>query len=493
MSHKYTFSREEVSYYIGSISVGDSLLANRSKLILQRLCKEIEAGRRFEQSDNNKIELTVNGLLTTCGDYYKVKRWCLNLLSLIGTYNSLPNIRNVITDKNNPEDVKYSALAALLRLVGPNSDKVFIKKHFPEESILLSSLMVHHNKKINYGKQVDINNASLDVLKQSLVLVGKNLAPNNLFHPHHSNSEFIRELSKHDDEIVSQYAIWAVSNNKNLKISDIGTNINDCEKFPPNVRGYIYRAIGRNESDIVKYRDLFENATYDLDNNVRCSAATGIIKTYYDGIESITLDWLNRENSCVDTRMAIIDHMIINSNDRPFYSSRIIQEFQENSTTKQKDRMLANATGLRIYAKMKRINLQSENYDLFEGGVLVSININNLTNNGNMSLTGSAINNGAISTTSNDEKFNEIVLEIINQLKSIEDETKIDGKDELIEAAEKIIKDKNIKKDSFLDKASKFVDTAEASFNLGEKVKPIIEFIGKNLPILSQIVASNIG
>ena len=62
----------------------------------------------------------------------------------------------------------------------------------------LAALQNTDPRKINLsGIRIDVYNADERVLRLALITVGLNRDIENLFHPKHSNSEFVRHLGQH--------------------------------------------------------------------------------------------------------------------------------------------------------------------------------------------------------------------------------------------------------------------------------------------------------
>jgi hypothetical protein len=71
---------------------------------------------------------------------------------------------------------------------------------------------------------LDVETASPDLLKLGLVVVGLDRAPLNMFHPKHDNAQIVKALGGHHDRIVSQYSIWAITENRTLRLADLGVD-----------------------------------------------------------------------------------------------------------------------------------------------------------------------------------------------------------------------------------------------------------------------------
>ena len=99
---------------------------------------------------------------------------------------------------------------------------------------------------------VNIETASPDQLKLALVVVGLDRAPAHLFHPRHDNPAIVEVLGRHDDHIVSQYSVRAITENANLGFGDLGIDIKLIERQPANVRSWVYQLIGMSPDEAVE-------------------------------------------------------------------------------------------------------------------------------------------------------------------------------------------------------------------------------------------------
>ena len=142
---------------------------------------------------------------------------------------------------------------------------------------------------------VNIETASPDQLKLALVVVGLDRAPAHLFHPRHDNPAIVEVFGRHDDHIVSQYSVWAITENANLGFGDLGIDIKLIERQPANVRSWVYQLIGMSPDDAVENWEYLVHGMGDVDSEARLGAAVGIKDTFIDGLEPLVLDWFPAE------------------------------------------------------------------------------------------------------------------------------------------------------------------------------------------------------
>ena len=101
---------------------------------------------------------------------------------------------------------------------------------FPNDVIVLAALQRSEIADVDIANtRINIETASPDILKLALIVVGVDNAPEHIFHPRHRNEEIVRVLGAHDDDLISQYSIWAVTENDALNISHLGVDLKDIE------------------------------------------------------------------------------------------------------------------------------------------------------------------------------------------------------------------------------------------------------------------------
>jgi hypothetical protein len=273
---------------------------------------------------------------------------------------------------------------------------------------------------------IDLERAGSDCLKLGLVVVGLNRAPKNLFHPRHNNRSIVKVLGGHHDAIVSQYSVWAITENDSLSLRDLGIDLADIEKQPANVRGWIFQVIGMSSEKAFKNKEYVLLGRDDDDPVARLGLAMGFRDVYFDGIDELILDWLQSEEN-FEVQQALLDHIVRNSDRCPSYIGFATEVFEKEGASIRL-RMMANAIITRLNVVFRKIVYVGE--DLFGGGDIVmgdkiSIGGDVQQQGGANSLTGSAGNTGAVTNTYSPQKVIAIQSEISDIIEALK-KAKID-------------------------------------------------------------------
>jgi hypothetical protein len=381
--------------------------AGGTKKALQEICKLYRSGSFILSDQRSGMEQSIIGLLYTQRQDEKVRRWSLNALARIGRETTcIEAVKHTICDFSQEPQTMAAGIAAVYKLsrkprsilkvidFDPQMATLAALQHVPSRNLDLSSLPLNMDK------------ASSDQLKLALIVVGLNRAPPHMLNPRHSNSEMVKSLGGHHDPTVSQYSVWAITENSQLGIGDLGIDIRDVELQPVNVRAWIFRLLGMRPGSAEQYWEYIDLGSTDPDVDARIGLATGLRETFFDGLEEITLQWFPYEDN-PDVSQLLLDHMIRQAARCEHYEPLVLELYEKEPFRRR--RMEANAAGTPLYAKMKRIDLDSQQ-DLFRGATHVTnnnISINSIQA-GAVSVTGEAKN---IGTTSN--VYNPQTVELI--------------------------------------------------------------------------------
>jgi hypothetical protein len=387
-------SRPSIAYVRSQLDTGDSA---RMKRALQYICRLYRNGHRVAQGDLVGLEQSIVGILYTRKNDEKVRRWALNALARCGTPSiSLECVIDIFRGFSHEPQTAAAAVAALYRMQ-PDPTKFIdtLDVFDPQMRVLAALQHVSHTKLDLAGLPVNVETASPDVLKLGLIVVGLNRAPINLFHPRHSNAEIVRALGSHDDSIIAQYTVWAVAENDDLSIKDLGIPISSVESLPPNVRGWMYRVIALSAAIAAKNQDYIAQGAGDPMPEVRLGLAIGLLDTYYDGLEAVVLDWAINESD-TEVSSSIIDHMVRHAVQCSNYEQMVIELYEkENKGSLLRQRMEAHAAKTPLYGRFQRISYDGSS-DLFSGVTNVTINITGGINAGAVAIGGDASNSGTV-------------------------------------------------------------------------------------------------
>lgn len=394
---------------------------------LQRLCKLYRQGFRISNPETLlAIETLINGLLFTQTNDQKINRWALNAIAQLGRPEySLDGVNHALNKFQNDPEIIASAIAAFFTLNNNAQGKLNKLDKLPHDLIILAGLQRAPIEDIDMtGTRIDIEKSTPEILKLSLITVGLDKAPDNLFHPRYSNSEIVSALGSHHDKMVTQYSIWAITENDTLGLRDLGIKLNTIESHPDNVRSWIYQLIAMNSEEAQANFEYIRLGMEEGSSKARGGLAEGIRDTFFDGLEALMLDWFYSESE-EDVRSAVLDHFVRQSEQCPNYRDTALEIYKnENPGSALRQRMEAIAGGTKLYSEFKRLSLSNE-LDLFgydssgyRRGINMTktiINISGGIHDSAVSLTGDAINRRSTKTVYSAD----IIEEIQNNLNEL--------------------------------------------------------------------------
>jgi len=208
--------RLTLTYIKSQIETGD---ATRTKKALQQLCKQYREGSRSHPDQLIGLEQTIIGLLYTQANDEKVRRWALNALARLGREPTcMEAVMHALQQYTHEPQTTAAAIAAIYRM-SRTAAQILRTLSFDEQMLTLAALQhVDSNNLDLSALPIDVETASPDLLKLALVVVGLDKAPNNMLHPHHKNAELVQALGQHHDGVVSQYSVWAITENESLRV-----------------------------------------------------------------------------------------------------------------------------------------------------------------------------------------------------------------------------------------------------------------------------------
>jgi hypothetical protein len=367
--------KPNIDYIKSHIESGD---ANRTKKALQYLCKLYRDGYRIRPPELTAIEQSIVGLLYTQSKDEKVRRWALNALARLGREPTcMEAIMNTLRKYSDEPQTSAAAIAAIYRL-SRKASQMLKKLSFDEQMIT--------------PLPIDVEKASPDLLKLALVVVGLDRAIPNMLHPRHENPQLVKALGGHHDNVVSQYTVWAITENDSLGLADLGIDIRNIEQQPPNVRAWLFRLIAMSPEDAEAYFEYIELGTRDPAIEARSGLALGLRDTYFDGLEALVLDWFTSEPD-QEVSQYLLDHMVKQASDCLSYEAMALEVYEkEPAGSSLRQRMEAAAAGTTLYGTFKRID---GSLDLFRGVTFVTSNTFNVSGGiqgGAVSLGGNATN-----------------------------------------------------------------------------------------------------
>ena len=330
----------------------------------------------------------------------KVSRWCLNGLALFGTHKaSGPAVLQALSRLEDDPDSLAAGIAAVYRLF-PDPSAALRHLSFDEQMLVLAALQHASPSEVDTRcLPLRVDTASPELLKLALIVAGLKRAIPNLFDPAHSNAEMVKALGSHQDPIVSQYTIWAVTENSELSISDLGIDLNTIEGRPANVRAWLYQVVGKKEASARKHRDIVRLGTTDDAADARRGLATGLEHTYYDDLRVLILEWFFHELDG-EVRNQLMRHLIKHAHVCPEYETAVMNEYaSELLGAEARQRMEASAAGTSMFQKFREYQLSGRQKDFFLGRTTVNSTVTNIgtIQAGAVAVGGNVENSGTIS------------------------------------------------------------------------------------------------
>lgn len=365
------------------------------------MCRLYRRGHRITPDQLASFEHLVIGILNTdLGRDEKVRRWGLNALAQIGRETvCLEAIIGILERHTDDPQTAASAIAAIYK-VAQRPDEVLRKiKCFDPQMVTLAALQHADPRTLDLQHlPVKIDHASCDSLKLALVVVGLNRAPPHLFDPRHDNPEIVRVLGGHDDHIVSQYSVWAITENPQLGLRDLGVDLKTIENRPANVRSWMFQLIGMSAEDAIKNMEYVHLGRRERDPVARLGLALGLRETYFDGIEDVVVDWVASEED-LEIRLSLLEHLVRHSGRCETYQSWATELYKAGAVgSVTRLRMMASAVNTPLNVVFRRIEYGGDGF--FEGAQFImgdQFNIHGGVQGGAVSLKGNADNKGAVS------------------------------------------------------------------------------------------------
>lgn len=370
-------------YLLAQIGGGDPQQAKRA---LQDVCSLHARGFHFKPHQRVTLEVTTVGQLEAQRFDRKVRRWCLNVLALIGTPDcSRDAIHRVIEIFHNDPDTMASALTAYFKVCPDAYQDLRSRSFISPQQITLAAHIGDFGNRIRADQTtIDIEREDTTILCRALVAVGLNRAPENLFHPRYANAELVKKLSAHDQNSVMQYAVWAINENANLGVDHLAFELCDLPGLAPSIRGWTYRLYSEADMDNGLKHEVIADGSKDFDAEARMSLARGLRGTWYDGLEEVTSHWWHDETEA-PIREELLDHMVRQASECSEYERLAIEQFDAALPNDPLlKRLRAAAAGTPLFAHFRRMEYQ-DGGDLFgfdepkQGNFTIMTTNNNVT------------------------------------------------------------------------------------------------------------------
>jgi hypothetical protein len=328
----------------------------RQKVALQDLSRLYRTGHRLAPETAARIEQQIVGLTSMSRDQ-KVVRWCLNTLARLGTKDSAVSIEQTIRRYQAVPEIVAAAVSALARLrMGQLSEVAALRGVPPELQMLAAMQTVSPAQLGNHGLQIDIATADPEILKLALIVVGLDRDVQHLLHPRHENGVIVRELGQHDDAIVRQYVVWAVIENHRLTLDHLGIDLDRIEDQPENVQSKLLQLGASTLPDLTRRHELILQGADLPSVDAREGLAKGLVDTYYDSLETVTLSWFDTEGS-ERVRLLLAEHFARQSDCVPSYYEKAMELAEGGGPLRE--RVLLGAVGTSLYGEVRKAERQA--------------------------------------------------------------------------------------------------------------------------------------
>lgn len=326
--------------------------AKAQKIALQTISSLYRSGHFIPADRLAAIEGQIIYLLLSVGQDLKVIRWGLNALAQCGRWTTCKySIESAIRLYAGNPEIEAAGAAALCKMLSGHTRDIEALNAIDPIIWKLAALQTCTPSRIDLsGIKININTDNVDVLKLALITIGVNRDIENLFDPKHSNGTFVRELCDHDDKIVQQYCVWAVTENSRLDLSHLGFSFDRIENLTPNVQSKMYQLAAEKLPDYQHRLNIIEQGSCAEHLEAREGLAKGVRKHYFDGLETAILPWFEQETD-VRIRSSLAEHFAAFSDDCGPYFDKAEELFDDEIGLRE--RILIGAEGKRLYGHIK--------------------------------------------------------------------------------------------------------------------------------------------
>ncbi len=204
------------------------------------------------------MEAQIVSLLLIIGQDKRVVRWGLNALAQFGRWATCQRyVESAISVYSGDPEIEAAGAAALCKLLSSHTKDIEALSRIDPRIWKLAALQTCDPRRIDLSDvKINVERDDKEILKLALITIGLNKDIEHLFHPSHSNGTFVRELCGHDDPIVQQYSVWAVTENARLDLRHLGLSFDNIEELPVNVQSKMYQLAAQRLPDPRRRLDL---------------------------------------------------------------------------------------------------------------------------------------------------------------------------------------------------------------------------------------------
>ncbi|WP_296100702.1 CHAT domain-containing protein [uncultured Agrobacterium sp.] len=145
-------------------------------------------------------------------------------------------------------------------------------------------------------------------------------------------------------------------------MKNLGINLGNLSQEPPNVRAKVYGLLATDQSDQMRRQDYLIQGSDDVHHEARLGLASALLDTYYDGMETVTVEWLEQEPD-PSVRLALLGHFARCGSRCEAYKEFVFDEFDRSPSSQE--RLLGMAAGTSLYGALKKRQPGGGTSDLF--------------------------------------------------------------------------------------------------------------------------------
>lgn len=351
----------------------------------------------------------------------KVLRWALNALRYVAFIDECRNqVEAVIGRFSDDVEIGTAAVALLFSLDGQAYQYLAKRERLLPETILLGAMQVDKLSLLDThfldSTTIDIEKGTPEILLSSLIAIGLGNAKENLFHPSYQNEDLVRELGQHDNEVIKQYTVWAISENDKIPMSALGLSLDGAASLAANVRGWMLHLHIKRSENVGLVLELVQQ---EKEETALLEFSRALPKScYLSGHDDAVLACFSRQ-SAANTPVAenLIRYFANCSEYSEKFSEVILSEF-DGYLDKSPDLaqvVLEQSSGKRIYTELKRKEAISKEGGLLIGGDYVAGDkFENSGVIGALALNGDAVNSGQVLSISNEQS--EVFQDLLNRV-----------------------------------------------------------------------------
>jgi hypothetical protein len=249
-------------------------------------------------------------------------------------------------------EIVGAAMAALAALYRGAIPELPASAPVPPEMRILAAMQTVTAAQLGKVQlKIDIESADAELLKLALIVIGLNRDIQHLLHPRFENGDLVRVLGQHDDAIVRQYSVWAVTENAALDLRHLGIPFDRTETEPENVQAKLLELGASSIVDLTERHDLILAGSSYQSVLAREGLAKGLLRTFHDGLEGVTLDW-SRTEAEMRVRVLLAEHFGRYADCLPSYEDMATDLASEGGDLRR--HVLRGADGKPLQRKLKR-------------------------------------------------------------------------------------------------------------------------------------------